>query len=133
MGGHVMKHGNIIPFPPRGRLATLPASRIIAVGRNHELARDVFSRTASQHNLPGSSHSQATREAVPYSGMMPVSAPGGPRQPSPNTHTPAKKAPGGPPPGADWMDQQDLDDFLYLILWMCVGGLYVCFMAAVTL
>lgn len=128
-----MNRGNIIPFPPRGRLATLPPHRIIAIGRNSELARDVFSRTASQHNLPGSSHSQATREAVLYSGTTPESAPGGTRLPSPNTHTPVPKAPGGPPPGADWMDQQDLDDLLYLILWMCVGGLYVCFMAAVTL
>jgi hypothetical protein len=79
MGGFVTNRGNIIPFPPRGRLATLPPHRIIAVGRNSELARDVFSRTASQHNLPGSSHSQATREAVRSSGMTPDAAPGGTR------------------------------------------------------
>lgn len=74
-----MNCGTVIPFPPRGRLATLPPHRIIAVGRNNELARDVFSRTASQHNLPGSSHSQATREAVLSSGVVPDAAPGGSR------------------------------------------------------
>jgi hypothetical protein len=133
MGGDVMNRGTVIPFPPRGRLATLPPHRIIAVGRNNELARDVFSRTALQHNLPGSSHSQATREAVPYSGMTPDAAPGGTRHQSLDTYPPVQEAPGSSPPGADWWPEAANNDLPYLIIWICVGGLYVCFMAAVTL
>lgn len=113
----------ILLFPPRGRLATLPPHRIIAVGRNNELARDVFSRTALQAcDFLGSSHSEPTREAVPYSGIQPESAPGGPRQLGPSTHTPVPKAPGASAPGADPMDEQDVVDLLCL-----------CFSAAVTL
>lgn len=63
-------------------------NRLLITGKNKELERDVFSRTASQAYLPpGSSHSQATREAVSHSGAVPDSAPGGTRQ-----STPARRA-----------------------------------------
>jgi hypothetical protein len=55
-------------------------NRILIIGKNSELARDAFSRTACRSNPPGSSHAQATWQAVLYSGRKPDSAPGGPRR-----------------------------------------------------
>lgn len=60
-------------------------TRLLIVGRNNELARDVFSRTAS-HAVLGSSL-PTTREAVFYSGITPESAAGGTRQHSAEPHT----------------------------------------------
>jgi hypothetical protein len=92
-------------------------NRFLIIGKNSELARDIFSRTA-WHADHGSS--PLTRQAVLYSGRTPDSAAGGTRSHSAEPHTPRRRAPSAHQPPVSGLGARFWRDMIVMFMAGCL-------------